>query len=266
MGTSEPTPDPNNPDEALGTPVAQDPTSTPDATTASTGDASSQTSETAVAETASATSEDPVTAQAAAAADPTTPTDSSDPAAITPPESDPGVTTNPSQSDPTTPLDPAVQAGIAATQASADDLNPTVPEQRPQVFTGPIPGHDSDSAKRAAAAAAPAATQEDYDRANSDEAKEAATAAGRLPNFLVGQRVQIVGDHPEAGRMAHVTAIEYASGVDALLGTSATPEARFAEVEDYVIRTRDGRSDLLTATADQLKPLDTIQGWGRGQI
>lgn len=160
---------------------------------------------------------------------------------------------------------PEQVAAEAAIQSGQNDPV-TVPETRPQTFTQPDPSTQSDASKRAAAADPGPPTQEMYDRANSDEAKEAANEAGRTPNLLVGQRIVITGDHPEAGRMAHVVAIEYVDGINALLGNSATSEARFAEVEDYIVRTRDGRSDLLTVTPEQVKPLEPEQGWGRGQI
>lgn len=228
MGTSEASPDPQAPVNPTS-PLTPDPTSTG----VSTGDAPSTTSETTTS----------------------TPVDSSAGPDSTETSSQPGVPPG---------VDPAVQVANAAAQ-STDDVS-VVPEQRPQTFVQPDPSTASAASVRAAESAAPAATQEDYDRANSDEAKAEAEAAGRLPNLLVGQRVQVTGDHPEAGRMAHIIAIEYIDGINALLGTSATPEARFAEVADYIVRTRDGRSDLLVLTPSQASPLDDIQGWGRGQI
>lgn len=263
MGTSEPAPD-SQAIETQGNP-AETPATVADPTPASPADSvepATDTSEAAATTPEPTTDSAPETSQAAAAADPSTPTDSSDPASVTPPES--GAPPDPAISPDLT--DPAVQAAVAATQTSADDQTVAVPEQRPQVFTQPDPVGQSEASKRAAAATAPAATQADYDRANSDEAKEASVEAGRLPNLIVGTRVQISGDHPEAGRMAHVVAVEYASPIDALLGSSATPEARFAEVADYIVRTRDGRSDVLVTKPDQVTPLDSIQGWGRGQI
>jgi hypothetical protein len=171
------------------------------------------------------------------------------------PPAEPG--SDPAQGDPTF---EEQQAQAAAAQSPAEPQ--TVPEQRPQAFTGAT--LVSDSSKRLDGA--PAATEEDFKRANSDEAKKASIENSRTPNLVVGQRVVITEPNPEAGRMAYVLQIAYADGIQGMLANSGTPEARFAEVESYVLRTRDGRTDTLDVPPDQVKPLDDIAGWGRGQI
>jgi hypothetical protein len=106
--------------------------------------------------------------------------------------------------------------------------------------------------------------KEAYDRARVDE--EHHGGEGRLPRFYPGQRVQIVADHPEAGRMAYVQTPIYDDAIQELIGNSGTSEARMAEVDAYVVKTRDGRSDLLVVPSEDLRPLEAHQGWGRGQI
>jgi hypothetical protein len=153
------------------------------------------------------------------------------------------------------------QAAQAAAQSPAEPQ--VVPEVRPQAFQQAELHSDSELR---AQAAQPQATQEDYDRANSDEAKEAAIKNSRTPNLVVGTRVQIVEPHPEAGRMAFVQQVVPADGIQGMMIATGVPEARFAELSGYIVKTRDGRSDILEVKPDEVKPLDDIQGWGRGQI
>lgn len=152
------------------------------------------------------------------------------------------------------------QAAEAAAQSPAE--RQTVPEQRPQAFSGAE--SVSDASKRLDKAVAP--TEEGYERANSDEAKEASIKNSRTPNLVEGQRVQILEPNSEAGRMAYVLKVVPSDGIQGMLAASGTPEARFAELSGYVVRTRDGRSDILEVKPEEVKPLDDIQGWGRGQI
>lgn len=152
------------------------------------------------------------------------------------------------------------QQALAAANQSPGETQ-VVPEVRPQAFMGT--DKVSEASKRLDNNVPP--TQEEYDAANSDENVAAAAAASRMPNLLVGQRVQIT-DGPEKGRMAYVLQVLYTTGLQGMLANSGQPEARFAEVDEYVVRTRDGRSDILSLKPDQVSALDDIQGWGRGQI
>jgi hypothetical protein len=156
------------------------------------------------------------------------------------------------------------QEAAAAAQSPAEPQ--VVPEVRPQAAVTPAPGQGVSEASKRIDTAAPAMGQEAYDRANSDEAKAAATEASRMPNLTEGQRVVITGDNPEAGRMAYIQSIAYKDGIQDMVAHSGTGEARFADVDHYVIRTRDGRSDLLVVPPDQVTPLEDNEGWGRGQI
>jgi hypothetical protein len=157
------------------------------------------------------------------------------------------------------------QKQAAALQSPAEPQ--LVPEQRPQAAITPAPGAGvSEASKRIDAAGAKPMDQEAYDRANSDEQKAAAKEASRLPNLTEGQRVVVSGDHPEAGRMAYIMGVHYTDGIQDMIAKSGTGEARFADVDHYVLRTRDGRSDVFTATRDQVTPLEVNEGWGRGQI
>jgi hypothetical protein len=154
------------------------------------------------------------------------------------------------------------QAAAAAAQG-VDDGTQTVPEQRPQAFMSPAKGEgDSAAGKRAAARAAKAMGPEAYERAKPKEG----VSEGRTPHLYPGQRVVIIQPNEEAGRMALVQVINYKDDIQTLIAGSGTPEARFAEVTSYVVLTRDGRSDTLNVPANEVKPLETIGGWGRGQI
>jgi hypothetical protein len=138
---------------------------------------------------------------------------------------------------------------------------------RPQGSIQPSPFAQSDAGLRAAAADPGAHGEAEYEAAKSTpESEAAADEAGQTTNLLVGQRVQITGDHPEAGRMGLVQSILYTDPIQAMIAAVGGVESRFAKVYQYVLLTRDGRSDTLTATPDQVKPLEENNGWGRGTI
>jgi hypothetical protein len=106
--------------------------------------------------------------------------------------------------------------------------------------------------------------QEAYDRA--EEGAKKAGGEGHQRRLYPGQRVQIIAPNEEEGRMAYVQTPVYKDAVQELLANSGTAEAPFAEVLSYIVRTRDGRSDLLNVPADELRTLEPNAGWGRGQI
>jgi hypothetical protein len=152
------------------------------------------------------------------------------------------------------------EAVAAEAQSPAEPQ--VVPEQRPQAFISPT-GGDSEAGKRAAKLSK-AMGKEAYDRAKVDPKHHG--GEGQLPRLYPGQRVQIIGDHPEAGRMAFVQTPIYEDAIKELIGNSGTSEARLVEVDSYVVRTRDGRSDLMVVPSEDLRVLEVHQGWGRGQI
>lgn len=167
--------------------------------------------------------------------------------------------TTPVATDNIGPTPPATDPALAS-QGQAEPQ--VVPEQRPQAFIAPT-GGVSESSKRLDNNEP--ATQEEIDRANSQEAKDASAANSLTPRLFEGQRVTFVSG-PEQGRMGFVSQVVFPDAVQQMISTSGIPQARFAEVAQYIIRTRDGRSDIISATPDQIKPLDDIEGWGRGQI
>lgn len=87
-----------------------------------------------------------------------------------------------------------------------------------------------------------------------------------IPHLMVGARGTILPPHENAGRMVVVTSVEYTDPIQTLLANSGTPAAASAKVQDYIVRTRDGRSDTIVVPPDQLQPLEVNEGWGRGQI
>jgi hypothetical protein len=154
-----------------------------------------------------------------------------------------------------------LKAEAEAASAQSPGEPQVVPEQRPQAFISPT-GGDSAAGKRLAKAGK-AMGQEAYDRAKKGAKGE---SEGRFHRLYPGQRVQILPPNDEAGRMAFVQAAQYSDAVQELIANSGTAEAPFAEVESYIVQTRDGRSDLLVVPVDELTTLEPLQGWGRGQI
>jgi hypothetical protein len=136
-----------------------------------------------------------------------------------------------------------------------------VPEQRPQAFISAT-GGDSEAGKRAAARIGKAMGPENYAAAQPIDG----VSEGSKPRLYPGQRVVIMDPNPEAGRMAFVQGINYTDAIQALIAASGTPQASMAEVQSYIVQTRDGRSDVLDVPPDEVKPLEILGGWGRGQI
>lgn len=87
----------------------------------------------------------------------------------------------------------------------------------------------------------------------------------RVPNLVEGTRVKVTAG-PYAGRMAYVMAIHFIDGIQQMIAASGTSEARFATVQSYVLRTRDGRSDIFEAAPGEVSVLSNIEGWGRGEM
>lgn len=197
------------------------------------------------------------------------PTAAPDGTASTSEASPPSPSTPPTEAVSTPPAPEPVVDQLAVAAAAQSPAEPqSVPEVRPQAFVNPSPDAVSDTSIRMGAGA-PAHGEAEYEAAKPDNpATLAAQAEQNLgtPNLLVGQRVQIVGDHPEAGRMGLVQQIIHTDPIQAMIAHIGGAEARFAKVLQYVLLTRDGRSDTLVATPDQVKPLDENNGWGRGTI
>lgn len=202
-------------------------------------------------------------------ADPTPPVDLSSSTVSTP---EPSITpADPSSaSDTSPPATPSLQDQLKAAAIEQSPSEPQdVPEVRPQTFTQPDPSAQSASSLTMTGAAAHGEA-EYAAAAPTDENNAAAAEASQLPNFLVGQRVQITGPDAsgvdQTGRMALVQSIVYTDPVNAMIAHMGGSEARFATVNQYVVLTRDGRSDTLVVAPANLKALDTTNGWGRGSI
>ena len=98
------------------------------------------------------------------------------------------------------------------------------------------------------------------------EKVDAKSAQGRNPSLREGTRVQVIdGDY--AGRMGVIIRVEYAS-TEAYLqaNTPGHPDRPFAEVAEYIVRTRDAQNITIGVAPEDLKQLDVIDGWARGQV
>lgn len=88
---------------------------------------------------------------------------------------------------------------------------------------------------------------------------------GVKPVLLEGQTVEVTGG-PYRGRMAVVRRHQFASDADLIqFMTPNHPKRMFAKVDKYVLWTRDARAELISVDASDVKPLDSIGGWARGQ-
>jgi len=98
------------------------------------------------------------------------------------------------------------------------------------------------------------------------EKVDAKSAQGRLPTLREGTRVEVT-DGEYKGRMGAIIRVEYAD-TDAYLqaNTPGHPDRPFAEVASYIVRTRDAQNITIGVGPDELKELDVIQGWARGQV
>lgn len=138
-----------------------------------------------------------------------------------------------------------------------------VPEKRPQATTHRVEHgqiHDRMVEEHGhALGEEPAMDQDAYDKAESEaQAKKAAKDSLPPERFYPGAHAVIVnpdGDGKEHdGRMVAVNAVHaFESKADELMAASGTPSARFATVDSYEVRTRDGRGEMLIVSADHLK-------------
>ena len=119
------------------------------------------------------------------------------------------------------------------------------------------------TAEQVAQAAVTQATQEPV---KTPDVADVSPEPARLPNLVIGQRVTTLPSHPSPGRMALVTNIIYTDPIQQMLAHMGAAESRFATVLQYVLVTRDGRSDTLVAKPEELKAIEENQGWGRGQF
>lgn len=87
-----------------------------------------------------------------------------------------------------------------------------------------------------------------------------------LPTLLEGTRVEVTaGDYK--GRMAAIERLEFDDDGELSKWYSAFhPLRRFAKPSAYIVRTRDAQNITISVKPDQVKPLDQIEGWARGQV
>lgn len=167
--------------------------------------------------------------------------------------------------------EPTLEETLAAQAAAQSQTEPqVVPEQRPQAATQPADSQRSAMDKALTPAAAHG--EAEYKAAEPTDVNEAnALEAGRVPILLVGQRVQLSGDDltnkvDQSGRMALIQQRIFKDPVQEMIAGMGGPESRFAEVQSYVVLTRDGRSDTLVMPPEGVSSLETGNGWGRGTI
>lgn len=98
-----------------------------------------------------------------------------------------------------------------------------------------------------------------------DSTVEVPPGQGVLPVLLEGQTVEVTGGQ-FAGRMGVIMRQNFASDADYLqFHAPGHPKRMFAKVESYIVKTRDSRNELVSVQADDLKALDSVDGWARGQ-
>lgn len=101
------------------------------------------------------------------------------------------------------------------------------------------------------------------------ESPEGPESEGVQPVYLEGQTVQVIdGEHAGVGgRMAFIIGHNFATDQDFLqFHTGGHPKRMFAKVDTYLVETRDGRNERFSVTPDEIRPLDSTNGWGRGSI
>lgn len=153
----------------------------------------------------------------------------------------------------------------------AQNLPPgAVPEQRPQAFANPDPNaqHSQLYKDLDEAGELPGNEAMDFDaykRAQSESQAKKAARSSKTPRLLDGARVLITKEGHE-NRPGVIIETNFKDGEAAAAARSGVPSvAMFAEVDSYVVRTRDSRTDQLTLKPDEVKPWGVEQGWSRGE-
>lgn len=140
-----------------------------------------------------------------------------------------------------------------------------VPDRRPAAFDQVDDSHQSPTYRALKAANHPIVNDEPmgkaaYDKANSDSQRRKASKVERYPRIAAAEPVQIVIDDKDdpnyvfSGRYAAVIQVNYADTEAERIAAAGTPESAFAEVESYVVRVRDERTDTIQVKPDQLRP------------
>lgn len=132
-----------------------------------------------------------------------------------------------------------------------------VPEKRPIASQEKTDYHESDEYvklrdREDALAQQEPMGKEAYDRADSDSQRKKADKASRNEVMPAASFVKVIdGDYE--GRVGAVIEVHYKDEAAERQAALGTPEARFAEVDHYLIRTRDGRNDLLSVKPEEVQ-------------
>lgn len=145
-----------------------------------------------------------------------------------------------------------------------------VPEQRPQAFASPDESamHSELFLKLKEADALPDDEPmgfEEYQRAQSDEQMDKAAENSSRERLYPGTRVYLTKE-PHDGRPAVIMEVNFASDQDRRNAASGIPAlSNHAEVESYIVRTRDSRTDRLEVSPEDVSVSSVPRGWGRGE-
>lgn len=150
------------------------------------------------------------------------------------------------------------QLRVAATQNLEGDN--VVPERRPIASQVVDDYHQSDTYLKLREEGSTLAQEEPmdqsaYDKADADSQRKKAAKAERQEVMLPASFVEITKDGAHKGRPAAVLEVHYKDEAAERRAALGTPEARFAEVDHYIVRTRDDRSDLVEVKPDEVRPL-----------
>lgn len=147
-----------------------------------------------------------------------------------------------------------VFAAEQARKAAEQNLPPgAVPEQRPIASQVVDDSQESETYKklRDSGELNQKASFEDYERAASKEQAKKAAASSQSESLIPGATVKITKG-PNEGRVGVVLSVNYDGFEEEQKAKSGDQAvARFARVDTYIVRTRDGRTDTL-----EVKPGD----------
>lgn len=151
------------------------------------------------------------------------------------------------------------QAEAARQNLTADNA---VPERRPAAFDQIEEYHQSPTYLKMKEEGTEPSSQppmelEAYERAGSDSQMKKAEKASRAPSIPVAAHVIIRSKRDETkafdGKPAAIQRVNRDNIEDHYKATSGVPEAEYADVSSYTVRTRDARNDLVEVLPDELE-------------
>jgi hypothetical protein len=109
--------------------------------------------------------------------------------------------------------------------------------------------------------------REAYEKAASDSQASSAAKDSVADRLWTGQRVKVLKEpYKDLGVMGVILNVTFTDAAEEAKANSGNPAlSRFAKVDEYIVRTRGGRSEVLYLKPDEVRPVDPA-AYGRAEL